>query len=145
MNGAEWQKKPHGELLHRDETESLVELFGRFVFGVHDDGVDAHNVTGALGSPDRIDEKHATQAVPSNRPIDGEPTDEGAGYGMSGELSRQLLGWVVQVYSEGAQCVKAKDSFGVLGGADKRPGDTTPHILTSLTRKVAVQFRQTAR
>ncbi len=67
MDGAEWQKKPHGELLHRDETESLVELFGRFVFGVHDDGVDAHDVTGALGSlrksrsvvmlPERLDDE----------------------------------------------------------------------------------------
>ena len=64
MNRAERQKKPHGVVLHRGETKPFVELFRRIIFGVYDHGVDCHNVTGAHGPLDRIDDKHATQTVP---------------------------------------------------------------------------------
>ncbi len=60
-------KKPHGVVLHRGEAEPLVELFCRIIFGVHDHGVDCHNVTGAHGSLDCIDKKVLVQIGLSER------------------------------------------------------------------------------
>ena len=55
-----------------------------YFFGVYDHGVDCQNAIGADGSLDRIDEKHATQAVPPYRLVDSKSTDKGAGHRMPG-------------------------------------------------------------